>query len=175
MDAFNDFVGSSTFWRILLFFHFVMAVGLLATITLHTVAAWAPLQQPAGNVPADFVPANFIARVRSVPPMSYVLIVVILYVPAFLLGSWVYVKYRTYVRIPMEQIGHWKTVGVFEFKEHIVSMGLALLPAYWYFWRQPLAPEYASIRKWVTLFLAVTIWYSFLVGHTANDFRGVGA
>ena len=45
-------------------------------------------------------------------------------VPTFLLGAWVYVKYRTYVRIPMEQIGHWKTVGSFEFKEHIVSMGM---------------------------------------------------
>jgi hypothetical protein len=128
-----------------------------------------PLQQPTGNLPA-----NFVERIRSAPSNWYVATIVILYVPTFLLGAWVYVKYRTYVRIPMEQIGHWKTVGSFEFKEHIVSMGIALLPAYWYFWRQPLAPEHATMRKWVTLFLAVAVWYSFLVGHTANDFRGVG-
>jgi hypothetical protein len=96
-------------------------------------------------------------------------------VPTFLLGAWIYIKYRTYVRIPMEQYGHWWTVGSFEFKEHVVTMGLALLPAYWYFWRQPLSEEHARARKWVTLFLAFTVWYAFVVGHVANDFRGVGS
>ena len=126
-------------------------------------------------MPAGSLAGSFFGRIRSAPSRWYVLVIAILYVPTFLLGAWVYVKYRTYVRIPMEQIGHWKTVGSFEFKEHIVSMGVALLPAYWYFWRQPLAPEHAKMRKWVTLFLAVAVWYSFLVGHTANDFRGVGS
>ena len=74
----------------------------------------------------------------------------------------------------MEQFGHWWTVGAFEFKEHIVSMGMAMLPAYWFVWREPLSEEYASLRKWLTVFLAVAVWYSFLVGHVANDFRGVG-
>jgi hypothetical protein len=169
MDAIIEFMGSSTFWRILLFLHFVMAVGLLAAITLQTVATLMPLQQPAGAA------GTFVERIRSAPPLWYVTAIVILYVPTFILGAWVYVKYRTYVRIPMEQIAHWKTVGSFEFKEHIVSMGMALLPAYWYFWRQPLAADHATMRKWVTLFLAVAVWYSFLVGHVANDFRGVGS
>src|SRR5207253_1056127 len=61
---------------------------------------------------------NFIVRVRTAPPTWYVAAIVILYVPTFLLGAWVYIKYRTYVRIPMEQNGHWWTVGAFEFKEH---------------------------------------------------------
>ena len=99
----------------------------------------------------------------------------ILYVPTFLLGAWIYIKYRTYVRIPMEQFSHWRTLGSFEFKEHVVTMGMALLPAYWYFWRQPLSEEHASARKWVTLFLAFTVWYAFFIGHVANDFRGVGS
>jgi len=110
-----------------------------------------------------------------VPPVSLVRTVVWLYVPNFILGAWVYTKYRTYVRIPMEQFGHWWTVGTFEIKEHIVSFGMALLPAYWYFWRDPQATEFARERKWLTLFLAVAVWYAFLVGHTANDFRGVGS
>jgi len=166
MDIFEVLSGS-TFWRILLFLHFVLAVGLLAAITLQLVAILVPLPatQPAGN---------FIARARGAPSRWYVAAILILYVPAFLLGAWVYIKYRTYVRIPMEQTSHWWTVGAFEFKEHIVSMGMALLPAYWYVWREPLVPEHSGTRKWLTIFLAVAVWYSFLVGHVANDFRGVG-
>jgi heme A synthase len=162
-----DFISVTTFWRILLFLHFVMAVALLAAVTLQLVAvlAPAPITQPAGN---------FVGRIRAAPPRWYVAAIVILYVPTFLLGAWVYIKYRTYVRIPMEQTGQWWTVGAFEFKEHIVSMGIAVLPAYWYVWREPLSENFASLRKWLTVFLAVAVWYSFLVGHVANDFRGVG-
>jgi len=166
MDFIFDYISVRTFWRILLFFHFVLAVALLLAVTLQSVAVLMPVRQAAGN---------FIQRVRAAPPAWYAPLIVILYVINFLLGAWVYVKYRTYVRIPMEQLGHWWTVGTFEFKEHIMSMGMGLLPAYWYFWRQPLSDEHANLRKWVTIFLAISVWYAFLVGHTANDFRGVGA
>jgi len=166
MDIIFDIISVRTFWRILLFIHFVLAVLLLAALTLQAVAVLMPVRQAAGN---------FIDRVRAVPAASYAIAIVILYAPTFLLGAWVYIKYRTYVRIPMEQFGHWWTVGSFEFKEHIAAMGMALLPAYWYFWRQPLSAEHANIRKWLTIFLAITVWYAFLVGHTANDFRGVGS
>jgi heme A synthase len=161
-----EFITVTTFWRILLFLHFVMAVALLAAVSLQMAAILAPVAQPAGN---------FVDRIRAAPPRWYVAAIVVLYVPSFLLGAWVYIKYRTYVRIPMEQTGHWWTVGSFEFKEHIVSMGMALLPAYWFVWREPLSEDYASLRKWLTVFLAVAVWYAFLVGHVANDFRGVGA
>jgi hypothetical protein len=146
-----------------------MAVGLLAAVSLQTAAVMMPVRQAAQAA------GNFIDRVRTAPPKWYVTAIVILYVPTFLLGAWVYIKYRTYVRIPMEQNSHWRTVGAFEIKEHIVSFGMALLPAYWYVWREPLSAEYANLRKWLTLFLAVSVWYAFLVGHTANDFRGVGS
>jgi len=102
-------------------------------------------------------------------------LIVVLYVLQALMGAWIYVKYRTYVRIPMEELRHWWTLGSFEFKEHVVAMGAGLLPAYWYFWRQPLSAEDAGIRKWVTVFLAFSVWYAFVVGHVANDFRGVGS
>ena len=161
-----DMISVPTFWKILLFIHFTLAVSLLGAITLQAVTVLMPVRQPAGN---------FIDRVRAVPAASYAPLVVALYVPQFIMGMWVYIKYRTYVRIPMEQLGYWWTVGSFEFKEHVVTMGMALLPAYWYFWRQPLSEEHATARKWVTLFLAFTVWYSFVVGHVANDFRGVGS
>jgi hypothetical protein len=171
MDAISDFIfdliSVRTFWRALLFLHFAMAVVLLVATTLQTVAVLMPVRQAAGN---------FISRVRATPAASYVVPIVILYVPTFLLGSWIYLKYRTYVRIPMEQFGQWWTVGTFEFKEHVMTMGIALLPAYWYFWRQqPLTEQYATTRKWLVVFLAFSVWYAFLVGHVANDFRGVGA
>ena len=161
-----DIISVGTFWRILLFIKFVLAVALLGAVTLQAVAVLMPARQPAGN---------FIDRVRPVPASSVATAIIILYVPTFLLGAWIYIKYRTYVRIPMEQIGHWWTLGSFEIKEHVVSMGMALLPAYWYFWREPQSAQYARERKWLTLFLAFAVWYAFLIGHIANDFRGVGS
>ena len=161
-----DIISVGTFWRILLFIKFVLAVALLGAVTLQAVAVLMPARQPAGN---------FIDRVRPVPAASVATAIIILYVPTFLLGAWIYIKYRTYVRIPMEQIGHWWTLGSFEIKEHVVSMGMALLPAYWYFWREPQSAQYARERKWLTLFLAFAVWYAFLIGHIANDFRGVGS
>ncbi len=166
MDIIFEIISVQTFWRILLFIHFLLAVALLAAVTLQAAAVLMPVRQAAGN---------FIDHLRPMPPASYVLAVVFLYVPTFLLGAWIYIKYRTYVRIPMEQVGQWRTVGSFEFKEHVVTMGMALLPAYWWVWRQPLSEDHASLRKWLTLFLAFTVWYAFFVGHIANDFRGVGS
>jgi len=161
-----EFISVRTFWRILLFLHFVMAVGLLALVTFQAVAVLMPARLAVGNV---------VERIRLLPRTSIANAIVLLYIPNFLMGAWVYIKYRTYVRIPMEQFGHWWTVGSFEFKEHAVTMGLALLPAYWYFWREPLSEHYASERRWLTLFLAFAVWYAFLSGHVANDFRGVGS
>jgi hypothetical protein len=165
MDTLFGILSVPTFWKILLFIHFALAVALLATVTLQTAAALMPARRAAGP---------FIDRFRPVPAVSYATLIVILYVLQALVGAWIYIKYRTYVRIPMEGFRHWWTVGSFEFKEHVVTMGLALLPAYWYFWQQP-SEEHASIRRWVTFFLAFTVWYSFVVGHVANDFRGVGS
>jgi hypothetical protein len=161
-----EFISVRTFWRILLFIHFATAVGLLALITYQAAAVLMPARQTAGR---------FVERVRPTSRAWIAPVIALLFVVNFLLGAWVYIKYRTYVRIPMEQLAHWWTVGSFEIKEHVVTFGLALLPAYWYFWREPLSEQHASERKWLTLFLAFAVWYGFLVGHTANDFRGVGA
>jgi hypothetical protein len=166
MDMLFGTISVPTFWKILEFVHFSLAVVLLAAITLQVGAFLAPARQAAGN---------FISRFSPVPAASYATLIALLYLPQALMGALIYVKYRTYVRIPMEGFRHWWTVGSFEFKEHVVTMGLALLPAYWYFWHQPLSEEHAVVRKWVTIFLAFTVWYSFAVGHVANDFRGVGS
>jgi hypothetical protein len=165
MDIFAV-ISVQTFWKILLFIHFLLGVALLTLITLQAVAVLMPVRQLAGN---------FVDRFRPVPAASYATLIVVLYVPQVLMGAWIYVKYRTYVRIPMEQFRHWWTVGSFDFKEHVVAIGLALLPAYWYFWQQPQSEDHAVVRKWLTIFLAFSVWYAFFIGHVANDFRGVGS
>src|SRR5262249_25100837 len=136
-----DYIRVDTFWNILLFVHFVLAVALLAMVTFHAVAVLMPERQAAGH---------FIDRFSPVPAASYATLIVILYVPQALLGAWIYLKYRLYVRMPMEELRHWWTLGAFEFKEHIVAMGLGLLPAYWFFWREPLSAEHAAVRRWLT-------------------------
>jgi hypothetical protein len=165
MNMIFSVIREDTFWKILLFIHFLLAVGLLAAVTLQAVAVLMPARQVAGG---------FIDR-SPVPAASYAALIAVVYVLQALMGAWIYIKYRTYVRIPMEQLRHFWTVGSFELKEHVVTMGMGLLPAYWYFWRQPLSVEYDNIRRWVTVFLALSVWYSFIVGHVANDFRGVGS
>jgi hypothetical protein len=168
MGIITNIIREDTFWSILLFVHFLVAVSLLAAVTLQAVAVLMPVRQAAGAA------GNFIDR-SPMPPASYAVLVAVLYVLQALIGAWIYVKYRTYVRIPMEELRHWWTVGSFEFKEHVVAMGLGLLPAYWYFWQQPQSAEHAGVRRWATVFLAISVWYAFLVGHVANDFRGVGS
>src|SRR4051812_43938732 len=113
----------TTFWTIPLIVHLLLAVTLLGAITHQAVAVLAPAQKAAGD---------FVTRFRAVPPISYATAVVALFLATALLGSWIYVKYRVYVRIPMEQFGSWKIVAAFDGKEHVIAIGAALLPAYWY-------------------------------------------
>jgi hypothetical protein len=165
MNIIFSIIREDTFWKILLFVHFLLAVGLLAGVTLQAAAVLMPVRQMAGKI-IDRGPVS---------TASYTPVIVVLYVLQALMGAWIYIKYRTYVRIPMEELRYFWTVGSFEFKEHIVAMGLGVLPAYWYFWQQPSSAEHANLRRWVTVFLALTVWYSFIVGHVANNFREVGS
>jgi len=155
----------AAFWTTLLIIHGLLALALLGAITHQAVAVVVPARKAAGG---------FVVRFRAVPATVYATAIVVLYVLTFIMGAWIYAKYRTAVRIPLEQLGYWKTHGSFELKEHVAAIGLALLPAYWYFWRQPLAAEYAGTRKWLTVLLAATVWYCFLVGHIVNNVRGFG-
>ena len=53
--------------------------------------------------------------------------------------------------------------------------GSALLPAYWYFWKNARDPQYDTARKWVTVVLAGMCWFIFIVGHVVNNVRGFGS
>jgi hypothetical protein len=154
------------FWTTLLIIHALLAVTLLGAITHQTVALWLPARARAGS---------FVARFRAVPTTSYVGAIIVLYLLTFVLGAWIYTQYRFTARLALEQLRFFKTVGVFEMKEHLATVGLILLPAYWAFWQQPLSADYAAARRQVTLVLAILVWANFLIGHIANNARGFGS
>ena len=154
------------FWTTLLIIHGLFALALLGAITHQSVALWWPARDRAGS---------FVARFRAVRSTSYVTAIILLYVIAFILGAWLYTQYRFTARVALEQLRFFKTVGVFELKEHLATIGLILLPAYWAYWRQPLSPGYADARRQVTLLLAILVWCNFLIGHVVNNARGLGS
>jgi hypothetical protein len=155
-----------TFWTTLLIIHGLLAVALLGAITHQALAVWMPVRSKAGN---------FVTRFRAVPSTSYVTAIIVLYLATFVMGAWIYTQYRFTSRLALEQLRFFKTVGVFEMKEHVATIGLIVLPAYWAFWRQPLSEDCAEGRKSVTLLLAVFVWANFLIGHVVNNARGFGS
>jgi len=160
-----DYISVNTFWTILFIIHALFAVALLGALTHQAVSVLLPVRAPA---------AGFMTRFRAVPGAGYATAICVLWVITFLMGAWIYIKYRVYIRIPLERAGFWKTQGFFELKEHLATIGLGLLPAYWYLWKNK-APDYESARKWVTVVLAAFCWFAFLVGHVVNNTRGFGS
>jgi hypothetical protein len=158
-------ITTNTFWTILLIIHGLAAIALLGALTHQAVSVALPARAPAGG---------FIARYRAVPSAGYATAVCVLWVFTFIIGAWIYTQYRVYVRIPLEEIGYWKTVGFFDFKEHMVTIGLGMLPIYWYLWKHPRTAEYDSARRWLTVVLALICWQVFLTGHILNNARGFG-
>jgi hypothetical protein len=156
-------ISVNTFWTIMLVIHGLCAIALLGAVTHQAVSVLMPVRQAAGN---------FVDRFRAVNGVGYATAVCVLYIVTFLLGSYIYTKYRVYIRIPMEQDGFWKTVGFFDFKEHMTTMGLVALPIYWWLWQNARDPQYDGARKGVTTLLAAIVWFVFLVGHVLNNTRG---
>lgn len=167
MDFIFDYISVNTFWSVLFITHALLAVALLGALTHQAASVLLPVRQVAGG-------AGFVTRFRAVHGAGYAAAVCVLWVITFIMGAWIYIKYRTYVRIPIERAGFWKTQGFFELKEHLVTMGLGMLPAYWYLW-QSKAPDDETARKWMTVVLAAFCWFAFLVGHVVNNVRGFGS
>jgi hypothetical protein len=150
----------------LLIVHGLVAVALLGAITHQALASWASAAARSDS---------FFGRFRTVPAASFANAVIVLYVAAALLGGIVYLYFRVDIRPGLEQAGYWQTLGLFDIKEHFVSIGLALLPAYWVCWRRPLANDSVRTRAILTAVLAFIVWWSFLIGHVLNNLRGFGA
>ena len=92
-------------------------------------------------------PRSFFGRFRAVPSAAFINAIIILYLVAALLGAVVYLYFRVHIQPELERDRHWSALGLFELKEHFVSIGLALLPAYWVCWRRPIVDERLGTRR----------------------------
>jgi hypothetical protein len=150
----------------LLIVHGLLAVGLLGAIT-HQAWSVAPRRAAAAG------PISFAGRFRSVESSAYATAVVVLFVVTAIGGALLYPQYRLDVRTALEDLQLRAANGVFEIKEHLVAIGLGLLPTYWLFWKAPLVPEQAAARRYLTWLLAFIVWWGFLVGHVLNNIKGL--
>lgn len=144
--------------------HGILAVFLLGALTHQAFAvAWRPARGDQ----------SFFGSYRAVRGERYVNTVIILYLLTYLVGGFlIYPEYRYIIRPLLEQLHKNAILGSFEIKEHFMTVGIALLPVYWYLWKRPETSVRA--RKLVTLVLALLVWYAFIVGHLVNNSRGFG-
>jgi hypothetical protein len=149
----------------LLIVHGLAAFLLLGAVTHQAISVWAPLH---GRID------SFFDRTRAVSAKNYGAAIIWLYVVTFLLGCIVYPDYKLTASTVLTSKGWSKSLESFEFKEHILAIGLGLLPAYWYYWRLPLVPERDFVRAMLTSVLAFVVWVGFLVGHILNNVAGLG-
>lgn len=150
----------------LLIVHGLCAVFMLGALTHQALSVWWPVTAGAGR--------TVFASFRAVRAAAYANTIVVLYVVTATLGAILYPTYRLGIRTFLVDLRLSHANGIFELKEHFVAIGLGLLPAYWYVWRQPLVPEQAATRKALTALLAFVVWWAFLVGHVLNSIRGFG-
>ena len=148
----------------LVIIHGLLAVALLGAITHQAISAlWRPRSRQW-----------FVEKFATVGSPIYVTAIATLYVITFLFGAYIYTSYRTDVRPVFESLFWYKAVGSFELKEHFISLGLALLPTYWFLWKYVPLSQKVCIRQATTVIIALVVWYGFLVGHILNDLRGLG-
>ena len=166
MELVHLVMAETTFWTILLMIHGLISMALIGALT-HQAASVLRAPKAGGD--------GLVARFSGVKGEVYASAVTGLWVVTFLFGAWIYVKYRTYIRIPIEQEEFWKTLGAFELKEQLASIGLGVLPLYWLAWRRSHDKSLQPLRKWLTLVLALFGWIAFLVGHVVNNVRGFGS
>ena len=150
----------------LLIVHGLVAVALLGAITHQTLATWAGARER---------PGSFFGRFRAVRSASFANAIVVLYAVSALLGAIVYLYFRVDIRPELERAGHWPALGLFDLKEHFISIGVALLPAYWVCWRRPRDDEPIRARAILTSIIAFIVWWGFLAGHVTNNIMGFGA
>jgi hypothetical protein len=146
----------------LLMLHMLAAVFVLGATTHQALTAW-----PARDK------KTFFSSFRAVRGNLYVNAIIVSYIIAAVLGGWVYVDYRMSVWFVLQNLDLRAANGLFELKEHWAAIGLMMLPAYWYYWRQPQDPKHASVRAAMAGILAAVVWFSFMVGHILNNIRGI--
>jgi hypothetical protein len=153
-------------WSAFLILHMLLAVTLLGAITHQAVSVCWPRRDRS---------QSFVASFRGVNGMTYTNAIIVLFIITFVVGAIIYPYYRLNIKTVLDRLKFLAAIGSFEAKEHYISIGLGLLPAYWYFWRQPLAEDNRTTRAVITVILAFVVWWAFLVGHILNNIRGYGS
>ena len=102
---------------ILLITHGILAVLLLGAITYQAIGAAWPITKRA---------PGFFNSLRSVNGMSYTNAVIVLFLVTFAIGTIVYPAYRVSVRTLLQEYHFYKPEGMFEMKEHLLALSLAL-------------------------------------------------
>ena len=151
---------------VLLIVHGLLAVTLLGAITHQALSVLTIAPSANGRW-------TFLNRFRGVDATAYTTPIVVLFAVTALGGALLYPQYRIDVRPALEDTQNVAANGVFEIKEHLVAIGLGLLPTYWLFWRKRHGPDTAAPRRYLTWLLAFFVWWSFIVGHVLNNIRGV--
>jgi len=149
----------------LLIIHGILAVFLLGAVTHQAIGVAWPVTKKA---------SGFVQAVRGVNGMNYTNVIIILFLVTFAIGTIIYPTYRVSVRTILQEYRDFKPEGMFEMKEHLLALSLALLPIYWYFWHVA-TPANRVARAAVTSILAVSVWWAFLTGHIINNIRGFGS
>jgi hypothetical protein len=147
-------------WTIL---HGIVAIALLGAVTHQGLTVW---RKPA-------TAELFINRFRAVPAPRFTTTIIVLYVLTFVLGAYIYPTYVLDVKPSLAESGMRKTVGLFQLKEHIAVIGLALLPAYWHFWRGVPLTATVWTRQFLTTFLMLGVWWNLVIGHILNNVKGL--
>jgi hypothetical protein len=167
-------LGYHVAYSILVVAHLLMALVLLGALTHQALALVWPVRSLAA-APGGAAPAPSLLRsYRAVRVNLYTNAVIILYLITGLMGAFLYGPYRLTI-LPFFY-GHGLKLfgGLFEFKEHLVVLGLGLLPIYWLLWKKVPLAEQVPLRTAVTAILAVFVWYAFLIGHILNNLKGLG-
>ena len=162
----DDLLSTQSYWTALLIAHGLLATALIGALT-HQASACLTRQTRSAD-------SGFVVRFKTVPAARYCTAVAVLWVLCFILGGIIYSEYRISVRMPMEQQAYFKTLGAFELKEHVSVIGLGMLPAYLWAWRTDQGGM-QTLRRGLTVLLALLAWYPFLAGHVVNNVRGFSA
>ncbi len=147
-----------------LILHGLVAFLLVGAITHQMIGVWRNKPSPS---------STFFQSLINVRGMTYVNAIVVLYIMTALLGAYVYPGYVLDVKGSLTDSQMNSAIGAFEVKEHLVIVGLAMLPSYWYLWKKVPATEFRTSRQINTTLVCAMVWVSFVVGHVLNNIKGL--
>jgi hypothetical protein len=143
--------------------HGIVAIFLLGAVTHQALTVW---RRPG---PAEL----FISRFRAIPAVRFANSIAVLCVLTFALGAYIYPTYVLDVKAAIADYGMRKTVGLFQVKEHMAVILLALLPVYWHYWRSVPLTAATGTRRFLTTFVALGVWWNLIIGHLLNNLKGL--